>query len=107
MWLFAKRQTVLEPSTAAASISPVHPYRQGEPMVYRETRIGAFGFVIELSHELWSASHQPFKVSGGCSTKRYSEEFIRLFGSRTTMPRESLPLIDPDELTYLPLPMET
>src|SRR5262249_60790502 len=94
----------LEPSTAIAMISPAHANGH-EP--YRDARIGASGFLTELSHELWSASHQLFEAPVGCPTNSYCEAFIRLSGLRTTIPRESRPSAEPEALAYLPFPIET
>ena len=73
--------------------------------LYRENSTGAWGFVDELNHELCSASYHP-AVEGGCMIKEYFVASMRLFGSRRRAPRESIPLIEPEPLTYLPLPME-
>jgi hypothetical protein len=64
--LCATRQTVLEPSVAARSISPVHAKAQfGALAIYRETRIGALGLDVEFSQDKWSASHQLLEGDGG------------------------------------------
>ena len=72
--------------------------------LYRENSTGAWVFVDELNHELCSASYHP-TVDGGCMKNEYCAASIRLFGSRRRAPRESMPLVDPEPLTYLPLPM--
>ena len=74
-------------------------------MLYRENSTGALGFVEALNHELCSASNHP-TVDGGCMINEYSAAFMRLLGSRTMAPRESIPFLDPVPLTCLPLPID-
>lgn len=52
LWLWAKRYTVLDPSTAMPIISPVHAKAQPVLPPYRDETIGALGFVREFNHEL-------------------------------------------------------
>src|SRR5262245_7138562 len=87
----------------------ISPYQVSGPggavMLHRENSTGAWAFVEELNHELCSPSYHP-TVDGGCMIKEYCVAVMRLFGFRRSAPRESIPLIEPEPLTYLPLPME-